>query len=170
MLLSAKWKWNNWQNINCSQKKLVSNTPEPLNDLSNDGFATPKCYKSQIRQHTHDVCKWLDKYSPHLRMAVVPHVVKKLMIDPDTKSKLDSSLSQQSFCPQCTSISKHYLQQTILKIKKYRAKHKLMKLDATVQQLKQRYSIRSGAKQIGLTYIPTAQITFKLPLKISNVW
>ena len=85
-------------------------------------------------------------------MAVVSHVVKKLMKDPDTKSKLGSSLSQQSFCPQFTSISKCYLQQTILKIKKYRAKHNLMKLDAAVQQLKQRYSIRSASKQIGLTY------------------
>ena len=84
-------------------------------------------------------------------MAIVSHVVKKLITDPDTKGKLGSSLSQQSFCPQFTSVSKHYLQQTILKIKKYRAKHKLMKLDATVQQLKQSYSIRSAAKHIGLT-------------------
>ena len=48
----------------------------------------------KIRQHTHDVCKQLDKYSPCLRMAVAFHVVKKLMTDPDTKSKLGSSLSQ----------------------------------------------------------------------------
>ena len=151
-LLSAKQKQNNRPNINSSKRKLVPNTPEPLNDLSNDGFATPKCYKSQIRQHTHDVCKQLHKYSPHLRMAVVSCVVKKLMKHPDTKSKLGSSLSQQTFCPQFTSISKCYLEQTILKIKKYRAKHNLTKLDAAVQQLKQRYSIRSAAKQIGLNY------------------
>ena len=74
------------------------------------------------------------------------------MKDSDTKSKLGSSLSQQSFCPQFTSVSKCYLQQTNVKIKKYRAKHNLMKLDAAVQQLKQRYSIRSAAKQIGLNY------------------
>ena len=37
---------------------------------------------------------------PTLGQPVVSHVVKKLMKHPDTKSKLGSSLSQQTFCPQ----------------------------------------------------------------------